>query len=107
MTSGQTIRRSRQALVFCHRKAKIQAIVKYWNSDEYKAIYGTSRLRIVTITTTEARMESLITWTRDEKGGSRFWFTTFDKVTTEDIAHDDIWRVANQEGLYRMTATKK
>ncbi len=66
--------------------------------------FGTKRFRILTVTTTQARLENLKQATERAKGDSYYWFTTLDQI---DIWQPKkllapIWQVVTKEGQQRL-----
>lgn len=62
----------------------------------YEARYGTKGLRVLTVTTSQKRMENLKEITERVGGKFRFWFTTFGQITTESILTAPIWQMAGR-----------
>jgi hypothetical protein len=81
---------------------KVLSYLTYYHSGQYQARYQTKSLRILTITTTEKRLATLKQATEKAGGRSRFWFTTQDKATTEDILTAPIWQKAGQLGAFAL-----
>jgi Replication-relaxation len=79
---------------------KIRSYLVYYSSGLYEKRYHSRDMRVITVTTSEQRMQNLITVTEAAGGKGRFWFTTFDRVKNADILTAPIWKVATREGLY-------
>lgn len=77
---------------------KVQAYIAYHNSKGYIERYHTTSMRVLTITTTEARMVHLKEVTEKAGGRNRFWFTTFDKISADTIFFAPIWQIAQRDG---------
>ena len=72
-------------------KAKIAGHLEYFRSGKYQERYKTKGQRILTITTTQRRLENLKEWTEEAGGRRRFWFTTFDQITPQTVLSRPIW----------------
>jgi hypothetical protein len=81
---------------------KVQAYSVYHASGAYQARYGTSSLRVLTVTTGEKRLENLLHITEEAGGRNRFWFTTFDELMPETALHGAIWRIAGRDGRHAL-----
>jgi hypothetical protein len=81
---------------------KIKAYNAYHSSGLYKKRYNTKSLRVLTVTTTEARLETLVERTENAGGGFRFWFTTFDRLTRKSALYEPVWRVASKSGFFEL-----
>lgn len=88
---------------------KVSAAAASWNSETFRthylspeiaARYTSVGLRVLVITTTETRREQLIEATIRAKCGTRFWFTTFERLNPETFFTDPIWTIATREGLH-------
>jgi hypothetical protein len=75
-------------------KTKIQAYQVYYASGAYERRYATKSLRVLTVTTGEARASNLYRVTEEAQGKQRYWFTTLNQVTPEQVLMSPIWRVA-------------
>lgn len=69
---------------------KIKMYLAYYEQF-YEQRYGTKGLRVLTVTTSEKRKQNLMEITERVGGRFRFWFTTFDQITTESILTEPIW----------------
>jgi Replication-relaxation len=76
-------------------KTRIRAYRAYADSGKYQARYKTRSLRVLTVTTTPQRLESLRQTTFQAGGGDLFWFTTIGEVTANTVLNVPIWRLAN------------
>jgi hypothetical protein len=84
-----------------HRK--VRAYLAYYHSGQYEKRYGTTKGRVLTVTTGERRLENLKTITEKAGGRSRFWFSTFEQLTPDAVLTQPIWQVAAREGRYALT----
>jgi hypothetical protein len=81
---------------------KVRAYMAYYRSGQYHARYGTRSLRVLTVTTSQKRLANLKASTEQAGGGPMFWFTTFDRVNTENILSAPIWQVAGDKGNHSL-----
>ena len=87
---------------------KIRAYIAYFTRPEpdkpsvYEQRFGTSKLRILTVTTGQKRLENLKRITEQAGGRGRFWFTTFDALTPETVLTQPIWYKAGKDGRFRL-----
>ncbi len=86
-------------------RRKIKAYLEYYRSGLYQKRYHTSDMRVVTVTTSEARLAHLKTITEEAGGKARFWFTTFERIKAADILTDPIWMVASRENRSALITT--
>lgn len=70
---------------------KIRAYQAYFQSGAILARYRTNRIRVLTVTTSQARLDSLKEATEAEGGRSRYWFTTAANLSAETILDAPIW----------------
>lgn len=75
---------------------KVQAYLQYHRSGMYEKRYGTSDMRILTVTTGDVRLSNLKAITEDAGGKARFWFTTFDRLKEGDVLAAPLWRIASR-----------
>jgi len=73
---------------------KVHAYRQYLDSGRFEERYGGRGLRILTVTTGERRLANLLRITEAAGGRSRFWFTTFARVSAQTVLSEPIWRVA-------------
>lgn len=78
---------------------KVHTSLEYYRSGKYHARYHTKSMRILTVTTGQARLNNLCRITEESGGKSRFWFTTFGQALSSDILTDPIWKVAGSDNL--------
>ncbi|MBM3302427.1 MAG: replication-relaxation family protein, partial [Deltaproteobacteria bacterium] len=80
-------------------REKVQAYQAYTESGKYTERYGTTSLRILTVTTGQKRLSNLKRTTEAAGGGGMFWFTTLEQAQAEQILTVPVWQVAGQKGL--------
>jgi hypothetical protein len=73
---------------------KTQSYIAYHKSGMYKRRYGVNTLIILTVTTSDRRLQTLKTITEEAGGKHHFWFTTFDQISPQTVLTDPIWQVA-------------
>jgi len=78
-------------------RQRVAAYQKYVASGKYEAQYHTRSLRILTVTTSNKRMENLRQSTVKAGRSGLFWFTTANDSETQDILTFPIWHRANAE----------
>jgi len=81
---------------------KILAYLTYQKTEAATQRYGHQGIaRILTITTSEQRLQTLKQATERAGGGNTFWFTTFHAVATpgSSLLSSPIWHVAGREEL--------
>lgn len=71
----------------------------------YTQRYGVDRVAILTITTSEKRLENLKQISQELGARNRFWFTTFDQLSPKTILSDAIWAKAGVPGRYAILRT--
>lgn len=76
---------------------RVRAYLAYVQSGKYTERYQTKSLRILTVTTTEQRLQNLKETTQKAGGGDLFWFTTLEQVSASSVFSRPIWRFANDE----------
>jgi hypothetical protein len=76
---------------------KIAAYNAYFSSDIYKRRYATEagKGRVLTVTLGEKRLEHLKRVTEAQNGKLRYWFTSFERIKSEDILTDAVWSIAS------------
>lgn len=73
---------------------KVKVYLEYWRSGLFQKSYQAKGFRVLTVTTSQKRLEHLKEITEQAGGRNRFWFTTFDQVTPDTILTEPIWQVA-------------
>jgi hypothetical protein len=79
--------------------SKVRMHCRYYDSGAFANRYGGKGLRILTVTTTETRLQLLKQITEHVGGKTRFWFTTFAAINHEPILTAPIWHVATEQTL--------
>jgi hypothetical protein len=86
-----------------HWRRKIMAYVAYYTPPArdqpslYQKRYGEQAgLRILTVTTGARRLDNLAKNTREAGGNHRFWFTTLEQATPDQILTVPIWQVVGK-----------
>jgi hypothetical protein len=80
-------------------KTKIRAYRVYYESGAYQRRYETRSLRVLTVTTSAARVANLRRVTEEAEGKQRFWFTTLEQITPQTVIATPIWSVATMRAL--------
>jgi Replication-relaxation len=70
---------------------KVLSYLEFYRSDQYHRLYGAKGMVILTVTTTERRLTSMLQATEQAGGRERFWFTTRDRIKQADILSDPVW----------------
>jgi hypothetical protein len=83
---------------------KIRTYTTYFSSDLYKQRYGEHVVHVLTITTGEVRLAHLKEATEKVTTSTRFWFTTFDQLTTQTVLTEAIWHRARMKDLHVLLA---
>lgn len=88
-----------RATMSCSRwKTRILGYLEFLRSSTYRdRLQIESRPRVLTVTTSNQRLENLKATTQQAGAADQFWFTTFAEATTEDILSSPIWRLATDE----------
>ena len=89
---------------------KIRTYLAYHENGQFQKRYHAPSFRVLTVTTGERRLENLKRITEAAGGKSRFWFTTFDRLSAETMLSQPIWQIAGREGefsLMRAAVTKE
>lgn len=87
---------------------KVRAYIAYFTPSApgqpsiYEQRFGTSKLRVLTVTTGQTRLENLKRITEQAGGRERFWFTTFDRLRPETVLTELIWHKAGTDGQFRL-----
>lgn len=79
---------------------KVAAGIAYIKSEKYKKRFGVNAGRWLIITTSDIRMKNLMRQTRIQAGdlSHLFYFSTFDKVVTNNMLDSQIWWQVGYEG---------
>ena len=70
---------------------KVLSYLEFYRSGQYQQLYGAKGMVILTVTTTERRLDSMLKATEQAGGRERFWFSTFDRIGNADILCDPVW----------------
>jgi hypothetical protein len=81
-------------------RQKIVAYQTYHQTGGYERRYGAKNYRVMTVTTSEKRLQTLKAATEDVNGRDRFWFTTLQAVTEQSVFFVPIWFVAGRKELW-------
>lgn len=73
---------------------RVRAYQAYFTSTLPAATYDTNRIRVLTVTTSPRRLESLKTATEATGGQNRYWFTTEEALSAETALEASIWHKA-------------
>lgn len=79
-------------------KDKVRAYIIYKTKGYYTKKFGTTSLRVLTVTTSHRRLKNLKQATEQVQGRGLFWFTTINKLSPEQIMRL-IWQIAGQGGM--------
>lgn len=70
----------------------------YTHSGQYQARFRARSLRVLVVTTSAKRMDSLKRVARDEGGDRKYWFTTLGQVSAQTVLTEPIWeQLANSQ----------
>lgn len=75
-------------------KQKVLAYQAYYQNGAYQRRYNTKSLRVLTVATSLVRAQNLHKMTEEAQGKQRFWFTTLEQITVEQVLNVPIWQVA-------------
>jgi hypothetical protein len=87
---------------------KVRAYIAYFSRPTpeqpslYEQRFGTSRLRVLTVTTGPTRLANLKRITEQSGGRERFWFTTFEALKPETALTEPVWQKAGAAGRFRL-----
>ncbi len=81
---------------------KIRTYLTYHKSGQFQRCYQAKSFRVLTVTTGEQRLANLKRITEEAGGASRFWFTTFERLTVETALSQSIWKIAGREGEHSL-----
>lgn len=81
---------------------KVRIYLEYYRTGSFQKRYKTRSFRMITVTTTPARLTTLKRVTEETGGQSRFWFTTMSQVLPAKILTGPIWNVAGSDDLHSM-----
>ncbi len=75
---------------------KIRSYLVYKDSNKFQERYDAKSFRVLTVTTSEKRLQHLKQVTEEVGGLSMFWFTTFKKMHESNPLSDPIWQIAGR-----------
>ena len=78
-------------------QAKVHAYLAYYASGGYQKRYGSSSLRILTVTTTSERRDHLQAATAKLRGTRRFYFAAARDIQPDKVLHAPIWYAAGDQ----------
>lgn len=81
---------------------KIRSYLAYLESGQFQKRYKAQAFRMLTVTTGASRLANLKKVTEEAGGKSRFWFTTFEQLSSEAAFAQPIWQIAGREGGYSL-----
>lgn len=76
---------------------KIAAYLAWYRSGKFQQRYQTPAMGVLTITTTEERLNTLKRITEETGAKQRFWFSCMSRLEGQDILRAPIWSVATTE----------
>ncbi len=77
-------------------RTKIEAYIAYYRSGGYERRYKTRSLRMLTVTLSKGRLDSLKKVTEEAGGKTWFWFGVLDELTPDTVLDAPVWHVAGQ-----------
>lgn len=81
---------------------KVKGYLAYKESGQFERRYGAKNFRMLTVTTSQRRLDGLKEITEQVGGKNMFWFTTFEQVTPDAIFSQAIWQVAGRDGFFKL-----
>ncbi|MEZ4621173.1 MAG: replication-relaxation family protein [Caldilineaceae bacterium] len=81
---------------------KIRSYLIYKDSGKFQERYEAKSFRVLTVTTSDKRLQHLKQVTEEVGGLSLFWFTTFKKLQVSNALSAPIWQVAGRAGEYTL-----
>lgn len=81
---------------------KVKAYIAYYQSGLYTKRFNTTMMRVLTVTTSETRLNNLLDVTEKVGGGNRFWFTTFEELMVNHALMATIWRRATMSASFHL-----
>ncbi len=91
--------RSLQKRSWSQRTRAYQAFVR---SEACAKLYPTLKIRVLTVTTGQERLQNLKAATEHADGKTRYWFTTIDELTPETALDVPIWQIAGRPGRFAL-----
>src|SRR5258708_3953895 len=80
-------------------RSKVAGFIEYYKSGAYERQYKTKSLSVLTVTTSQRRLNNLKRVTEDEGGKDWFLFGVLDELTPEVVLTSPIWKPASQDNL--------
>lgn len=74
---------------------KMRKYTTYFYSGLFQRRYKAKTARVLTVTTSDRRVQTLKTITEDVGGKRRFWFSTFDLISPRNVLTKKVWQVAS------------
>lgn len=81
---------------------KIRSYQAYVQSQPFARLYPTTRIRVLSVTTTAERLDNLKAATESVGGQNRYWFTTYDQLRPETALDGPIWHIAGRDGVHAL-----
>jgi hypothetical protein len=81
---------------------KIRSYLIYKDSGKFQERYEAKSFRVLTVTTSEKRLQHIKQVTEEMGGMSMFWFTTFKKLSGGNALSDSIWQIAGRAGEHTL-----
>lgn len=81
---------------------KIRSYLVYKDSGKFQERYQAKSFRVLTVTTSDKRLQHLKQVTEEVGGLSLFWFTTFRKIQASNALSVPIWQVAGRAGEHTL-----
>lgn len=78
---------------------KIKGYVEYVKSGKYQARFKTEALRVLTVSTSNNRINNLIKTTQSVENAYFFLFATFDQVKDNNIIFKPVWKTTGKKDL--------
>jgi len=70
---------------------KVKTYLAYRLSGKFATRYGADQFRVLTVTTSEARLKNLVQATEAAGGRMMFYFSTFDRLGEGNVLTDEVW----------------
>ena len=85
-------------------QGKVKAYIQFRATGLSQKYYGTKNFRVLTVTTSQQRLENLKRATEEVGGSLHFWFTVREHVDIWQPERflDPVWSVAGQEGKFSL-----
>lgn len=81
-------------------KRKVRAYLAYRGQAERR--FGSSKFRVLFVTTSQKRLLNMKKATEDAKGKTRFWFTTIEDLSSNSVLNQEIWHVSGRDITYTL-----